>query len=223
VDQSDLDLLAAGHDRSADGDPPGDDERFGQARRLCGAGPGRREAGAGPRAGTGQARVRARTPPARTWATGPSNRSVTRCPASGRPALTMRSPRLTLPDAFTVRSTSITSPDAGGSEGGPAGCAPAAVRRARSRASSRDGRVFDAVAAGQDLDPGEPGPEPDGAAGHRGPEPDLLPGDKGTLATALIGLLRAGRSQPDPPTGVRAIAPYQIRRSVCAERRAPRC
>ena len=31
--------------------------------------------------------VRARTPPDRTWATGPSSRSVTRCPASGSPAL----------------------------------------------------------------------------------------------------------------------------------------
>jgi hypothetical protein len=29
----------------------------------------------------------------------------------------------------------------------------------------------------QDVDLGEPGPEPDGPAGHRGPEPDLLPGD----------------------------------------------
>jgi hypothetical protein len=36
-------------------------------------------------------------------------------------------PRLTLPEAFTVRSTSVTSPDAGGNGGGPAGLAPAAV------------------------------------------------------------------------------------------------
>ena len=41
--------------------------------------------------------------------------------------------------------------------------------------------------------------------------------DKGTLAAALIGLMRAGRSQPDPPTSVRAAAPCQIRRSVRAE------
>ena len=54
----------------------------------------------------------------------------------------MWSPRLTLPEALTVRSTSVTSPDAGGSGGGPAGRAPAAARRARSRASSRDGRVL---------------------------------------------------------------------------------
>jgi len=47
VDQSGLDLLAAGHDRSADGDPPGDDQRFGQARRLCGAGPGAAKPGPG--------------------------------------------------------------------------------------------------------------------------------------------------------------------------------
>ena len=40
--------------------------------------------------------------------------------------------------------------------------------------------------------------------------------DKGTLAAALIGLSRAGRSQPDPPTSVRAAAPCQIRRSVSA-------
>ena len=34
--------------------------------------------------------------------------------------------------------------------------------------------------------------------------------DKGTLAMAHIGLTGAGRSQPDPPTSVRAIAPCQI-------------
>src|SRR5487761_383191 len=49
-------------------------------------------------------RRRTRTPEARTRATGPSSRSVTRCPASGSPALMMRSPRLTLPDALTVRA-----------------------------------------------------------------------------------------------------------------------
>jgi hypothetical protein len=50
--------------------------------------------------------------------TGPSSRSVTLCPASGSPALMMWSPRLTLPEAFTARSTSVTSPDAAGSGGG---------------------------------------------------------------------------------------------------------
>ena len=34
--------------------------------------------------------------------------------------------------------------------------------------------------------------------------------DKGTLAMTHIGLTGAGRSQPDPPTSVRAIAPCQI-------------
>jgi hypothetical protein len=43
------------------------------------------------------------------------------------PALMTWLPRLTLPEAFTVRSTSVTSPDAGGNGGGPAGLAPAAV------------------------------------------------------------------------------------------------
>ena len=38
--------------------------------------------------------------------------------------------------------------------------------------------------------------------------------DKGTLAMAHIGLTGAGRSQPDSPTSVRAIAPCKIRRSV---------
>jgi hypothetical protein len=38
--------------------------------------------------------------------------------------------------------------------------------------------------------------------------------DKGTLAAALIGLMRAGGSQPDPPTSIRAATPCQIRRSV---------
>ena len=123
-----------------------------ETRRVTTRGSGRRGGwavpGRAPRSrgrasgGTGQATVRTRTPPARTWATGPSSRSVTRCPASGSPALITWSPRLTLPEAFTVRSTSITSPAAGGSGGGPAGRAPAAARRARSRASSRDGRVL---------------------------------------------------------------------------------
>jgi hypothetical protein len=45
--------------------------------------------------------------------------------------------------------------------------------------------------------------------------------DKGTLAAALIGLMRAGGSQPDSRTSVRAAAPCQIRRSVRAE--LPRC
>jgi hypothetical protein len=59
------------------------------------------------------------------WATGPSSRRVTRCPASGSPALTMRSPRLTLPEAFTVRSASVTSPDAGrGFPNRPVNCLP---------------------------------------------------------------------------------------------------
>ena len=57
------------------------------------------------------------------------------------------------------------------------------------------------------------GPRLEPPGGHRGRGGF----DKGTLAAALIGLMRAGRSQPDPPTSVRAAAPYQIRRSVCAE------
>lgn len=40
-----------------------------------------------------------------------------------------------------VGSTSLTSPNAGGG-GGAADCAPAAARRAGSRASRRDGRVL---------------------------------------------------------------------------------
>jgi hypothetical protein len=81
----------------------------------CRAVPGRSSGG------TGQATVRMMTPAARTWATGPSRRRVMRCPASGSPALMTWSPRLTLPDAFTVRSTSVTSPAAAGSGGGPVG------------------------------------------------------------------------------------------------------
>jgi hypothetical protein len=173
VSQADQDLLPADHDRPANRHPPGDDQRFGQARRLCGAGADAAKPGPGLRR-TGQATVRARTPLATTWATGPSSRRVTRCPASGCPALTMRSPRLTLPDAFTVRSTSTTSPDAGGSSGGPAGCALAAAQVAGVE-PGRQG--LDAVAVEQDVDLGEPGPETDGAACQRGPKPDLLPGD----------------------------------------------
>jgi hypothetical protein len=49
---------------------------------------------------------------------------------------------LTLPEALTVRSISMTLPSGGGSGGGPAGMAPLAASRARSVASSRDGRVL---------------------------------------------------------------------------------
>ena len=58
------------------------------------------------------------------------------------------------------------------------------------------------------------GPRLEPPGGHRGRGGF----DKGTLAAALIGHLRAGRSQPDPPTSVRAAAPCQIRHSVCGER-----
>jgi hypothetical protein len=102
--------------------------------------PGLRAAGTGPIAGRGRRSCGPGCRRTGCGATGPSSRSVTRCPASGSPTLIMWLPRLTLPEAFTVRSTSITSPDVGGSGGGPAGRAPAAARRARSRASSRDGR-----------------------------------------------------------------------------------
>jgi hypothetical protein len=103
VGQADLDSLAADHDGSADGDPPGDDEGAGRwgGWTVPGRAPRSRGRASG---GTGQATVRTRTPPARMWATGPSSRRVTRCPVSGSPALMMWSPRLTLPEAFTVRS-----------------------------------------------------------------------------------------------------------------------
>ena len=45
--------------------------------------------------------------------------------------------------------------------------------------------------------------------------------DKGTLAAAHIGLTRAGGSQPDPPTSVRAAAPCQIRHSRPRRAAAP--
>ena len=47
-----------------------------------------------------------------------------------------------LPDALTVRSISMIPPEGGGSGGAPAGTAPLARSRARSLASSRDGRVL---------------------------------------------------------------------------------
>src|SRR5438552_17335926 len=48
VGQADLDSLAAGHDRPADGDPPGDGQGGGQAGRLGGPGPGSAQPGPGP-------------------------------------------------------------------------------------------------------------------------------------------------------------------------------
>lgn len=55
MDQPGLDLLAAGHDRPAGGDPPGDDQGFGLAGRLGGAGAGSAQPGAGlGRDGAGQ-------------------------------------------------------------------------------------------------------------------------------------------------------------------------
>ena len=47
--------------------------------------------------------------------------------------------------------------------------------------------------------------------------------DKGTLAAALIGHCGQARSQPDTQTSVRAAAPCQIRRSVCAKLPHRRC
>lgn len=73
---------------------------------------------------------------------GPSSRTVTRCPASGDPALMTRLPTLMLPDALTVRSISMIPPEGGGNGEAPAGTAPLAASRARSLASSRDGRVL---------------------------------------------------------------------------------
>src|SRR6478672_9140040 len=64
VGQADLDFLAADHDGSADGDPPGDDE--GAGRRGGWTVPGRAPRSRGRASGgTGQATVRTRTPPAR--------------------------------------------------------------------------------------------------------------------------------------------------------------
>jgi hypothetical protein len=86
--------------------------------------------------------VRVRVPPVRMWATGPSRRRVMRCPANGMPTLMPWLPRLTFPDAFTVRSSSMAGPVAGGSGGCPAGVAPEAISRPMSVRSSRDGRVL---------------------------------------------------------------------------------
>ena len=61
VGQAGLDSLAAGHDGSADADPPGDDEGGGQAGRLGGPGPGSRSRG---RASGGTAGDRADQHPA---------------------------------------------------------------------------------------------------------------------------------------------------------------
>src|SRR3984885_11961108 len=61
VGQADLDSLAADHNGSADGDPPGDDEGGGQAGRRGGPGPGSAQPGPGP-GRDGQATVRPRSP-----------------------------------------------------------------------------------------------------------------------------------------------------------------
>jgi len=102
-------------------------------------------------------------------ATGPPGRRVTRCPVSGSPALMMWSPGLTLPEAFTVRSASITSPDAGGSGGGSGGASSRGGQAGQVAGIEPGRQGLDAVPAGQDADLAEPGPEPDGPAGHRGP------------------------------------------------------
>jgi hypothetical protein len=141
VGQADLDLLAADHDRPADRHPPGDDQELGQAGRPGGSGAAAAQPGTGlGRDGAGDGADQ--DPAGQDVGDRAVEAQGDALPGQRSPALTMWSPRLTLPDAFTVRSTSVTSPAAGGSGGGPAGCAPAAVRRARSRASRRDGRVL---------------------------------------------------------------------------------
>jgi hypothetical protein len=93
--------------------------------------------------------------------------------------------------------------------------------KAAPRGRSRRRRGAQAVAlAGAPLRPGQR--QSAGARdGFRGPlKPRQSQGrggfDKGTRAAALIGLMRAGRSQPDPRASVRAAAPCQFRRSVSA-------
>jgi len=141
VREPDLDALAADHHGAADRDPSC--EVSGPGSRGGPAVPAR-----APRSrcwadwGTGQATVRTRLPLARMWATSPSRRRVTRCPASGDPALMTWLPTVTLPEALTIRSMSMTPPAGGGSGSGPAGTAPQAASLARSVASSRDERIL---------------------------------------------------------------------------------
>ena len=186
----------------------------GSGRRGGWAVPGRAPRSRGRASGgTGQARVRARTPPARTWTTGPSSRRVTRCPASGSPALMMRSPRLTLPEAFTVRSTSVTSPDAGGSGGGPAGLGSGGGEAGQVTGIEPGRQGLDAVAVEQDVDLAQPGPEPDGAAGHRRARARSAVrrsrgcpmGNRRSSSTAwpcpVAAGVRSGAGQPPRPSG----------------------
>src|SRR5258706_13211093 len=114
-----------------------------------------------------------------------------RCPASGSPALMTWSPRLTLPDAFTVRSTSVTSPAAGGSGGGPAGWAPDAGRRGRGRGAGRGGRGFVPGPAGRAGTRVGPAPGPAGGPVLAGPRPAPVPPDHRVPA-------RGGTPAPPP-------------------------
>ena len=161
-------------------DPRTDTRRVttrGSGRRGGWAAPGRAPRSRGRASGgTGQATVRTRTPPDRTWATGPSSWRVTRCPASGSPAVRMRSPRLTLPEALTVRSTSITSP-CGRQRRRPGGPGPGCGEAGQVAGLEPGRQGLDAVAAEQDVDLAESGPKADGPPGHGWPEPDLLPRD----------------------------------------------
>ncbi len=112
-----------------------------------------------------------------TAISGPSIRSVTRCPASGRPTLTCPPDRPAGPLPLTVRSTSITAPVPVGSGQGPPGRAPSAACRASSVTPSRDGRVLTRVPSSSTVQAGLIDPQGDHPPGQRRAEPDLLPAD----------------------------------------------
>ena len=147
--------------------------------------------------GTGQATVRIRTPPARTWATGPSSSRVRRCPAP-EPGADHVVGEADVARAFTVRSTSIASPDAAGSGGGPR--AVLARGEAGQVAGVEPGRQsFDPVAVEQDVDLAEPGPE-------AAPRP--TPSGRPRHPIRAWGSRGAG-SNPAVPTGIRtALGPF---------------
>jgi hypothetical protein len=93
----------------------------------------------------------------------------------------------------------------------------AARGAARAVGSGRPAALPLTLPRGRPLHPADWREKQDGAAETRGSRPGRGRFDKGTLAAAHIGLMRAGVSQPDPQTSVRAAAPCQIHRSVSAE------
>jgi hypothetical protein len=117
----------------------------------------------------------------------------------------MWSPMLMFPDALTVRFSSTTPPDGGGSGGGPAGVSTGGGKAGQVAGIEPGGQGLDPVPVQQHVHPVQASPQPDCAAGQRWSEPDLLP--------SRPQLPPRWRRRHDPPGAARAGTAPSSRRS----------